>query len=72
MAGTHEKILKRIEKKKKKTDADTMYGNTSLTVTQKACVPHYRLLLQLTTGTMSRVNHMTHQRSNGNVSVIVV
>ena len=32
-----------------------MYGNTSLTVTQKACVPHYQLLLKWTVGTMSRV-----------------
>ena len=44
--GTHKNIQK-IKKKngKRKTDADTMYVNTSLTVTQKACVPHYQLLL---------------------------
>ena len=38
---THNNILKR-----KKTDDDTMYGNTSLTVTHKACVTHYQILIQ--------------------------
>ena len=37
---------KNIQKKRKKTDTDTMYGNNSLTVTQKARVPHYQILLQ--------------------------
>ena len=39
--GTHKNIHK-----KKNTDADTMYGNATLTVTHKACVPQYPLLLQ--------------------------
>ena len=30
--------------KKVKTDVDTMCGNTSLTVTQKAYVPNYQIL----------------------------
>ena len=38
-----------------KTDVGTMCGNTWLTYTQKACVPHYQLLLKWTVGTMSRV-----------------
>ena len=39
----------RVPKKKKKEknpDADTMYTNTSLRVTQKACVAHGQILLQ--------------------------
>ena len=28
------------KKEKRKNDVDTMYGNKSLPVTQKACVPH--------------------------------
>ena len=34
VVGTHKNI-----KKSNKIDADTMYGNTSLAVTHKACVP---------------------------------
>ena len=41
--GTHNNTQ---AQKRKKTDADTMYGNTSLTVTQKEFVPHYQLILQ--------------------------
>ena len=42
-----------------------MCGNTQLIVIQKACVPHYHILIQLTTGTFSRVNTMKHQRATG-------
>ena len=31
--------------RRKKTDADTMCGDSFLTVTQKACVPHFQILL---------------------------
>ena len=62
---THKNI-----KKRKNTDADTMYGNNSLKVTQKACFPHYLLLKKLKTGTMPRVNHMKYQRAVGKFCVI--
>ena len=41
---TNKNIQREKERKKErknKTDANTMYGNTSLTVTQKSCGQHY-------------------------------
>ena len=35
-----------IYNKKMKTTIDTMCGTTALPVTQKACVPHFRICLQ--------------------------
>ena len=49
-----------------------MYGNNSLTVTQKVCDPHYQIFIQRTTGTISWVNHMTHQRAVGELYIIRV
>ena len=64
--------LELIRTPPQKTDADTVYGNTSLTVTCKACVPHYNIRLQLTTDTMSRVNCMTHKIAVGKLLMIRV
>ena len=50
-------------KTKKKTYADTRYGNTLLTVTHKACVSHCNILLKWTKRNMASVNHMSYQRA---------
>ena len=50
-------------KKKRNTDIDTMCGDKSIQVTQKAYVPHYHKFLQHITWTMSSVNTMKHQRA---------
>ena len=52
--GTHNVIKKR----KKKPDSETMDGNTSLRVTQKAYVSLCQILLQLKTINMTSVKHM--------------
>ena len=58
--------------KKSTTDVDTMCGNTWIIVTQKSCVPHYQIILQLTTGNMASVKHMAHQRAVGKLCMIMV
>ena len=43
-------------------DADTMYGNTLLQGTQKACVSHSQVLLQWTTSTILKCKIICHIR----------
>ena len=71
MFGTH-KSIQRKKRKNKKPDADTMDGNTLLWVTQKACVSQGQLLLQRTTGTVTSVKNMSHQRDFGKICMIRV
>ena len=44
-------------------DADIVYGNTYLLVTQERRVSHCKILLKRTTCTMSSVNHISNQRA---------
>ena len=55
-------------KKKNKTDADNICVNTSLKLTQKACVPHFIHLSITDTmkkSTRESVKYMIHQRVFG-------
>ena len=64
--------LKKRENKKSKNDADIMCAIKALPVIQKSCVPHCQILIQLTTHTMVRVNHVPYQRVFGNIYMITV
>ena len=59
-----------IRKINKNNDADTMYDNTSLPVTHKACVSHFQLLLQGENITIASVKHMSRQRAFGKCGMI--
>ena len=60
------------EKNNYNPDADTVYGDTSLQVTQNSCVVHSQILLQLTTCTMASVKHVSHQIYLGKFCMIRV
>ena len=54
--------LEPMKKIRKKPDVDTMDGNISLRVTQKAFVAHSQILIQWKTSMVASVNHRSHQR----------
>ena len=74
--GTHKKIQRerrrKRRRKKNKNDADTMYDNTSLTVTQNAYVSKCQVLIQLTKINMESVKHRSQQIEFGKCCIIRV
>ena len=66
--GTH----KNIRKNNKNPDDDTIDDNTSLRVTQEACVTHIKLLLQRTTRNMTSVKNISYQQDFGKLCMIRV
>ena len=63
---------KKQKNKIKKTDYDSMRGNTLIPFTHKACVSHCNMLLQWTTHTILRVKHIPHHRVFGKLFMIRV